>query len=524
VGITYSPNGLVNQVAHSNGVVWSQLADRNGLARPGGFTSALGATTYWSTGSYAYDGAGNVTQVGTSYYLYDNVSRIGTASFSTLPTGGGTATAQSYAYDAFGNLTAFSGANGRNVPIAPQTNRLNSLGTSYDAVGNLTTWNGATYEYDAFNQLRHYLNGTEEWLYMYDADDERVWSFKVGASPRFDRWTLRGQDAQVRRDYEVSGFGWTNWTSGNTWEDFVYRGGSILAGYYSSGQQKHYDLDHLGSPRLVTNFGSAQVAYHVYYPYGEEATAFNQDGERLKFTGHERDLASAAGAGDDLDYMHARHESPIAGRFLSVDRHLGRSSTPQSWNRYSYVQNNPLKLVDLNGEDAIAAFLLGEDYRDVSTFNAVFSMDTIYDVAQGAKTFFTEHRAMFRGLSPVPTTGGELAAVLILPELKLGKALGRFTEITSTMERFTAGQLARFERQLAEESTVTLLKARATFQERILEHLEKIATADKTGGFTSSMEREVRNFQQQVNAIDEVLKRGGYTFIEGQLVRIVPSQ
>jgi hypothetical protein len=39
------------------------------------------------------------------------------------------------------------------------------------------------------------------------------------------------------------------------------------------------------------------VAYHVYYPFGEEATAFNQDTERLKFTGHERDLASLVGAG-----------------------------------------------------------------------------------------------------------------------------------------------------------------------------------------------------------------------------------
>jgi RHS repeat-associated protein len=99
------------------------------------------------------------------------------------------------------------------------------------------------------------------------------------------------------------------------------------------------------------------VAYHVYYPYGEEATAFNQDGERLKFTGHERDLASAAGAGDDLDYMHARHESPIAGRFLSTDSHAGEPRLPQSWNRYAYVEGNPMKLIDLNGRCAVPAGL-----------------------------------------------------------------------------------------------------------------------------------------------------------------------
>src|SRR5437016_6253322 len=96
--------GLINQVAHANGVIWSQLADPTRMARPGGFTSTLNGATLWNTGSYAYDGAGNVTRVGSSYYLYDNVSRIGTASFSTLALDGGTPTVQNYAYDPFGNL------------------------------------------------------------------------------------------------------------------------------------------------------------------------------------------------------------------------------------------------------------------------------------------------------------------------------------------------------------------------------------------------------------------------------------
>jgi RHS repeat-associated protein len=94
------------------------------------------------------------------------------------------------------------------------------------------------------------------------------------------------------------------------------------------------------------------VAYHVYFPFGEEATAFNQDTIREKFTGHERDLGNPGGAGDDLDYMHARHESPVTGRFLSMDP-VGKSfdpAVPQSWNRYSYVRNTPLNATDPSGE------------------------------------------------------------------------------------------------------------------------------------------------------------------------------
>jgi RHS repeat-associated protein len=73
----------------------------------------------------------------------------------------------------------------------------------------------------------------------------------------------------------------------------------------------------------------------------------------MKFTGHERDLASAGGAGDDLDYMHARHCSPLIGRFLSVDPQTpkGVMGRPQRWNRYAYVTANPLRYVDPDGKD-----------------------------------------------------------------------------------------------------------------------------------------------------------------------------
>jgi RHS repeat-associated protein len=74
------------------------------------------------------------------------------------------------------------------------------------------------------------------------------------------------------------------------------------------------------------------------------------DTERAKFAGHERDLQRTPGStGDDLDYMHARYESPVVGRFLSVDLIDGESGHPVSWNRYTYARSNPVKLVDPTG-------------------------------------------------------------------------------------------------------------------------------------------------------------------------------
>ncbi len=91
------------------------------------------------------------------------------------------------------------------------------------------------------------------------------------------------------------------------------------------------------------------MALHNYYPFGQEATSAGQDEVGLKFTGHERDK-TGTGVRSELDYMHARHCSPVVGRFVSVDpARSAESRAPQSWNRYSYGLNSPLKYTDPDG-------------------------------------------------------------------------------------------------------------------------------------------------------------------------------
>jgi RHS repeat-associated protein len=358
-GITYYANGMVSGVTHSTGISATYGLDPYSLPRPSSITAG---GNLWSTGAYAYDGAGNVVQVGQSVSIYDLVSRLTATRVEINAVDNSnpaldTFSTQFLSYDAFGNLQMLSP---NSTPTAAATNHL--TGGTYDASGNLRTWNGPppyyevpTYDYDELNKLKHYKNGTQEWFYMYDADDERIWSFQPPTSgySRFDRWTVRGLDGKVRRTFELYGYAWGNdWGGSNLWEDHVYRDGLLLGGWLSSGEQRHMDVDHLGSPRLVTNVAGSQTAYHAYLPYGVEATPFNQDVERMKFTGHERDLADPTSPADDLDYMHARFTNPITGRFLSVDKLGGNPHAPQSWNRYAYVHNNPLHLVDPSGKCA----------------------------------------------------------------------------------------------------------------------------------------------------------------------------
>jgi RHS repeat-associated protein len=53
-----------------------------------------------------------------------------------------------------------------------------------------------------------------------------------------------------------------------------------------------------------------------------------------------------------LDFFGARYLSSIQGRFTGVDPLLESAvpTMPQSWNRYSYVLNNPLAFTDPTGE------------------------------------------------------------------------------------------------------------------------------------------------------------------------------
>jgi RHS repeat-associated protein len=100
---------------------------------------------------------------------------------------------------------------------------------------------------------------------------------------------------------------------------------------------------------------------HDYLPFGEEigltgtanvsgrSSIGQQDYKvgdaRQKFTGYERDNET------ELDYAQARYYSSTQGRFTSVDPLMASGSTgnPQSWNRYAYSYNNPLRFTDPTG-------------------------------------------------------------------------------------------------------------------------------------------------------------------------------
>jgi RHS repeat-associated protein len=109
--------------------------------------------------------------------------------------------------------------------------------------------------------------------------------------------------------------------------------------------------DHLGSTRVRFDSNGDVLQRIDYEPFGTEVQRTGVSGYSggnevtRKFTGKERDAETG------LDYFGARYMASAQGRFTSPDPLLnsGRPWMPQSWNRYAYTLNNPLRFTDPTG-------------------------------------------------------------------------------------------------------------------------------------------------------------------------------
>jgi RHS repeat-associated protein len=314
---------------------------------------ATAGSLSWSR-VYSYDGAGNITSIGDQQFVYDSLGRLTEMATSGTQT-------EKYDYDRYGNQTKRT-TNGveQAIDTDSTTNRL-TTGYGYDSAGNVTTGGGYTLTYDALGQAAtksYSATNTFNETYIYTADEERigVLTSNTAETSSWWYWSVRDEGGKVLRQYRSAA---NDPSQTALWiEDYVYRDGLLVGGERppTMGGRRHFHLDHLGSPRLITSSDGQIVSSHDYLPFGGETTSVWQESfdreDPMKFTGHERDYAGSFGREDGhaIDYMHARYYSPTGGRFLSPDPLLGKVRQPQSWNRYAYTLNNPLLIVDPSGQ------------------------------------------------------------------------------------------------------------------------------------------------------------------------------
>ncbi len=128
---------------------------------------------------------------------------------------------------------------------------------------------------------------------------------------------------------------------------FIY-GATGLVASKSSTDTNYYVKDHLGSTRVVFNETGGIVTSCVYRPFGSEAfTDVNANGISYTYTGQEDDNEIGL-----MNYRARMYDAEL-GRFYAMDP-AGQFASP-----YLYAANNPIVMVDPDGEFIIEAMIIG---------------------------------------------------------------------------------------------------------------------------------------------------------------------
>ena len=273
-----------------------------------------------------------------------------------------------YAYDALGNLTERSDAgtysygsgpgSGAGVHAVTAISGLIDTAFAYDANGNQLSGHGRTIAWSSYNKPLAVSSGGATVTMAYGPGRELI--------------------KQQRPDGE--GASETTYYIGSLYEKTVGADGTSRARYHISAAgrtvavinenaagapETHYlHRDHLDSIVATSNERGQLIERFHFDPFGQRRLAVVGDdplGTTVDlarsdrgFTGH-RHLQAVS-----LIHMNGRVYDPAIGRFLSADPHVQYAGFSQSYNRYSYLMNNPLNAVDPSGYFSLNPFKLSK--------------------------------------------------------------------------------------------------------------------------------------------------------------------
>jgi RHS repeat-associated protein len=268
----------------------------------------------------------------TCTYGADDLSRIASVNCTS---GSTNVWAQNFTYDAFGNITKTVPGSGTGISWNPgysaSTNHYALGGTSYDANGDVLndTFNKYTWDAEGKPLSTAYSEGSgQTFTFVYDAFGHKV-EYSINGTYESSYVTLG--------NIKFSAIGQTPGYS-----EFPAPGGAIIS---EGGGGTGVNLaDWLGTVRAFYSYTGGNLAGTppAHAPFGE---SYLSSGNPSDFTGQQSDKVTT----NTTYYFPERQYRSSQGRWLSPDpaglAAVGPSN-PQTWNRYGYVANQPLNLVD----------------------------------------------------------------------------------------------------------------------------------------------------------------------------------
>ena len=136
-------------------------------------------------------------------------------------------------------------------------------------------------------------------------------------------------------------FEWTGSTA--TMQKYYYAGSTRVA--MRRGLNSLYWLlgDHLGSQAITADVNGSKIAEVRYYPWGEDRYYAYTSTTNYRFTGQRMESYI------NLYWYGSRWYDSALGRFIQPDFIIPDQNDSQSWDRYCYTLNNPIRYNDPSG-------------------------------------------------------------------------------------------------------------------------------------------------------------------------------
>lgn len=259
-------------------------------------------------------------------------------------------TTESFTYDALDRLVATSKQNTQfNISYAANGNILSKSGVGdYSYSGN-----SAEQPHAVLSVTNSQGNISLDTLLTTFNDLGKISTIGQGSlettftyGPDMERWKSVTTDSTATTRIVRYGADHERVTQGSTVRDLYYLGHDVIVMRQDSGAFTPLltVTDNLGSIYYL-NDASGNVKFSADYDaWGQPAVHTNSIGFQRGYCGHE--MLCEYG----LINMNGRLYDPLLGRFLSPDNYVQAPESSQSFNRYSYCMNNPLKYVDPDGE------------------------------------------------------------------------------------------------------------------------------------------------------------------------------
>jgi len=169
-------------------------------------------------------------------------------------------------------------------------------------------------------------------------------------------------------------------TWGSNYIDFLYDENGSAYSFIYNGTQYYYVRNLQGDVVRILNTSGTTVVAYSYDAWGKctvtsGASNAIANANPIRYRGYYYDTETG------FYYLQSRYYDPAVKRFISADGYVNANGDLIGFNMYAYCGNNPINMVDYDGESVLALKLLTDVFVIVTTIVGIYLIGEVTRVA-----------------------------------------------------------------------------------------------------------------------------------------------